>query len=177
MSYDAGETINLPVVPNGKVKKKRAKNPVRKRTLLAEDQAFEQMGAHVLRVKLRTQAMLGKYAEKLGIKSIGAGRILLAGDNAESAVQNLDEIIQEMWSSSPPVPADTIATFLQVKCAFNRQLMDSGEMYLKSERAVNNDNKGSDFRMSFPAGSPVAVAVGTHDQTKPAQIEEAQAKS
>lgn len=168
INWQEDDPISLQVTLSEKLAKQKARQQI----ALAEAQAFKQLGSAVIKVKAKTHAALGKYADKIGIKSIGLGRILLAGDNADSAFAELDDIIRQLMTSDPPTPPDVIASFVQLKRDFNRQLMESGEAYIRADKSPSEDNKGNSLSLPFPAGSQLAVAIGPSKPKEVKQIDD-----
>lgn len=144
---------------------------------LAEAKAYASLGVQVIKIKTSALAKIGVFAIRLGIKEVGHGKIIKGGGTAEDAVAEIDTIIKELRGKDAPCDPSIIVALLQAKLAFNRQVLDSGEMHLRADRTVNDDKKGNDLRVPFPSGSNVMIGI-SNQQTPPppAQIEEANPK-
>lgn len=143
---------------------RRAKAKARHQAALAEARMFEQIGSKVLKIKTRTLSMLGDNVEVLGIKKIGHGKILIAGENAETAIAKLDELVEELQHKDPPCEPSVIRDYMQLRLSYNRQLMESGQAHIEADKQPSGKGDGANITIPFPAGTPMMVAVGTHSK-------------
>ena len=96
---------------------------LRVRRAVADAKAFAKFGVQVLRVKAAVLGALGTEAENAGIKQIGHGRILVASDNADTAISRIDDIIDKLLKAKPP-DYPLIADMMRLKKEFNAQVLE-----------------------------------------------------
>lgn len=144
---------------------------------LAEAKAYSALGVQVIKIKTSALAKIGAFAMRLGIKQVGHGKIVKGGGTAEDAVEEIDAIIKELREKDEPCDPGIIVALLQAKLAFNRQVLDSGEMHLRADRTASDDKNTGEIRVPFPSGSNVMFGVSNpQSPPAPAQIEEAGTK-
>lgn len=137
----------------------------------AEIEEYAKFGVRMLKLQAKTSALVGKYADRLGIKHVGYGKILSASDHAESTIDELDSIIEELRKQEPPAESSTIAVFMQLKRDFTRLLMESGEAHINASNQAQADKKAGIIQLPFPIGQPMAVVMGQTKPEIPQQIE------
>jgi hypothetical protein len=150
MTYEAGEEMAI----NVKLDHYNEKRAIR----LAEAKAYADLGVQVAKVKTGAYAKIGAYAMQLGIRKVGHGQIIAVSGTAEDAVDKIDALIEQLMTAEKPADPAVIAALMQTKLGFTRLALDSGEMHLKADRAVNEDKKGPNLSMPFPAGSSVVIS-------------------
>lgn len=143
-----------------------------KRQELEEAALYNSIDSKVFKVKAKTMAAIGTYADKLGIKKIGHGRIFVAGEYADSAIGYLDGLVQELRNSDVGCPPEILVDLIQLKLGFTKVLIDSGESHLKADRMVDGDGKGKGSFLAFPAGQSIMVAVGPQQPKQTTKIED-----
>lgn len=121
---------------------------------LSRAKAMEQFGQKVMRIKMKALAAMGDSAEKLGIKKIGHGKILIAGDTAEEAISRIDELIEQHQEDG-----GTVVSLMEIRLGYTRLMLDSGKAHIDAEKQVTAINKTANITIPFPAGNPMVVAV------------------
>lgn len=165
--FDAGAPENIPVKLDALALKKQ-----KKAEELAEAKAFGQFGVKVMKIKAKAKAVLGKYADGLGIKNIAHGRIFLAGEHASEFIEQMDAIIKDLQSKVPSCDPEVIATFIRLKLDANKQLLESGEAHLRADRFAVPVNEAGMTNVSFPAGQSMVIATGSKGSNPVQQIED-----
>jgi len=141
--------------------KTAVKAPVKTKKAVNQALTFARFGVQVLRVKARALAALGKEAENSGIKQIGHGKILVASDNAETAIARLGIIVDKMLKDKSNVDYETILEIMRLQKEFNSQLIKAAEAHFNADKLPappGMPNGG--ITMPFPAGAPVMIGVG-----------------
>lgn len=128
---------------------------------MAEARAFAKFGAQVIKIKSKALAELGGMVEEMGVKKIGHGKILLASDNAETAISKLDDIVEQMVNDGLEKNQDLIVTLMRLKKEFNRQLIETGNAHIDAEKSPQQQTpQHPGPQLAFPAGTPMVVAIG-----------------
>lgn len=122
--------------------------------------ALGAMGTKILKIKNKMLSAIGKDIERLGVKSLGYGKIASAGENAENAFVECDRLIAEMRANNPSMDPEIVVALMQLQLGFNKQIIEIGESYLKTERQVSTQPQGNTFSFPFPAGQSTVVAIG-----------------
>jgi hypothetical protein len=157
VTFDPGAAMDLPItLPEKLPAKKKKKHSAQ----MQEAAAFAKFGVQVLRVKAQTLAALGKNAEAAGIRQISHGRILLAADNAEQAVQTLGGIVEDMLTSDEPVDKAVVLDIMRCIHAFNAQILATATAHLTVDKQPVAGTTEAKLTLPFPSGSPVMVAIG-----------------
>jgi len=113
----------------------------------------------VVKVKARAYHSIGAHADSLGLRMIGHGRILVAGENAERAFQACMGLIESHATSGKVGADEKIAHLLEVLGMFNKQILESGEAHLRADRQPVSGTPKNTLNMAFPPGKSVAVVV------------------
>lgn len=157
VKFEPAELLKLPIeLPPEPPAKKNKKH----KTAMADVAAFARFGVQVLRIKAQTLAALGKVAEEAGIRQIGHGKILLASDNAEQAIQTLGAFVEELKSKPGGADHKTIVELMRLVQSFNGQLIQTAQAHLQLDKHPANGTTEARITMPFPSGSPVMIAVG-----------------
>lgn len=132
---------------------------------LAEAQIFAKFGVHALRVKARVLAALGKEADEAGIRHIGHGKIIVASDNAESAIKKLGDIAVDVLSTpqseeSPAPDYKLVLDIMRLQKEFNQQIINTAQVHLEGSRPDPKEKEGNSLSVPYPSGSPVMIAIG-----------------
>jgi len=124
---------------------------------LAEAQAFAKFGIHALRVKSKVLAMLGKEANDAGIKHLGHGKVIVASNNAEEAINKIGEMITRESEQEKP-NFELIVELLRLQKEFNTQLIMTAQVHLNVAKAAPDDSgSGPQLTVPLPAGQPVMI--------------------
>lgn len=126
---------------------------------LEDAKLFEALGSKIIKVKTRTYHALGQHAEKLGIKCVGHGRILVAGENAEKAFRACTELIESHATSGKEGSDIRVIQLLELLSVFNKQILESGEAHLRADKQPSNALPTKGVNMAFPRGKVVGVVV------------------
>lgn len=137
---------------------------------MIEARTMEKFGTKVMKVKIRALAAIGADVEKMGVKQIGHGKIALAGDMAQTAVEHLVDLVHDLKARVPACDPDTIIDAMREMRAFNEQLMNSGKAHIDADKQLIGGNTGPHLTVPFPAGTPLVVGIAP---TKPMQVEDA----
>ena len=157
MKFKPPELDDIPV----EFQKQPAKHPKKKEKLaIANAQAFAQFGVQVLRVKARVLAALGKEAEQCGIKQIGHGKILLASDNAEAAINTLGGIVEKLLTAAPTPDYAMVVEIMRLQKEFNGQLILTAQSHFAIDKQPSNGLAANSVTVAYPSGSPVMVGIG-----------------
>lgn len=108
----------------------------------AEVAAFARYGAQVLRIKTKTLAAIGQAAEQAGIKQIGHGRIVVASENAEKAIETLGALAQDLIKSQPVSDPALILDILRLVREFNAQLIHTAQVHLSADKQSTMEPTG-----------------------------------
>ena len=127
---------------------------------LTKAKTFEQFGMRVIKVKAKAEAAIGEYAQKLGIKQLGHGKVVIVGDVAQQAADTIAEVIEEMRARVPPCNPDVLVELLQAQRDCLRLLLDIGQAHLQADRQANAPSDAGKIAIPFAQGAPVMVAIG-----------------
>lgn len=131
---------------------------------LREVNAFAVLGSKVLRIKAEALASIGDCIQKMGVKKIGHGKILVASEHAEESLDQLDGIINQEMEKGDKCDVDRIIALMQLKKEFNRQILESGHAHIAADRQPAPAPPAGGPQMAFPPGTPVAVMIGQPKQ-------------
>lgn len=170
--FQEANTVDVPIIDKvtGNIVQSQKIKKARRVARLSDLAEYERMGVKIVKFKTAVAAQLGKHAERLGVKLIGHGKLIVAAEHADSTIDELDSIIQEMMASGD-CDKETLLGFFQTKLGFNKQLIEIGESHIDAVRDVGLDSKSSDIRVPFPQGSPLTVAITNQTPSKPEQVE------
>jgi hypothetical protein len=147
--------------------KAKAKASISKRAL--EAKLYQEVGARVIRIKARTLAGLGDLSTKLGVRKVGHGRLLGAGDNTEMHMAMVIEEIETLRARDPVVNADRIIGLLELLDRMNGRLIEIGQSHLKADTQTDSRPSGTMVIAPYPVGSPMILAINPpQDKTIPA---------
>lgn len=124
---------------------------------MEEAQLFQQLGQRVIKVKTRTLQAIGEHLHACGIRAVGHGRIVVAGENADKAFGRCAEVLDKLMEENPMVAKTAIIEVLQLQAVFNRQILEAGEAHLKADRQPESPQKGLAQMQAFPPGGAVIV--------------------
>lgn len=142
----------------------------RRRARLEEIEGNEKLGIRSIKIRLSTFKALKRQIDSLGIKMIGHCKLLIADDKVESVLAELDGIAKEIDAdSSSSKTLKMEIRRLKLDCI--KMMMASGNDHLRAERQPSDQPATNNFQIPFPAGSPIAVAIGTQQADKPKQVE------
>jgi hypothetical protein len=127
---------------------------------MVKAKTFEQFGMKVIRVKAKAEAAIGKYAQQMGIKQMGHGKVVIVGDIAREAIDTITDIIEEMRARVPPCDPEIILELLQTQRDFSRLLLDTGQAHLQADRNANAASDAGKIAIPFAQGTPLMVAIG-----------------
>lgn len=128
------------------------------RRAMNEAAAFAKFGVHVLRVKAKVLASLGKEAEIAGIKHITHGRIIVAADNAETAIAKVGEIVDKILKAEAP-DYDLIANLMRLQKELNAQLLKTAEAHFSVDKQPPPPvPPANGVTVAYPPGTAVMVA-------------------
>ena len=139
--------------PLSKTKKQKLKQA------LEEAKLYEALGSKILKVKTRTYHALGQHADKLGLRLVGHGRILVAGENAETAFQNCLDLIEAHATSGKEGSDIRVIQLMELLGMFNKQILESGEAHIRADKQPNTAPTAKGTHMSFPRGKVVGMVV------------------
>lgn len=125
---------------------------------MKEAAAFAKFGVHSLRVKTEVLAALGAEAETAGIKHLGHGKVIVASGNAEEAITFLAKVAEKLAGQEKPDFA-LVVDVLRLLKEFNAQLISTAQVHLNMAKGIAPQEPAGAM-MSFPAGSPLMIAVG-----------------
>ena len=134
----------------------------RQRKAMVEAQAFAKFGIHVLRVKAKVLAELGKEADDGGIKHLGNGQVIVASGYAEDAIGRLGGVVDKLASEEKP-NFELIVEVMRLQKEFNQQLITTAQIHLNIAKSIPSETQHQILH-SFPAGAPVMIAVGKTQQ-------------
>lgn len=143
---------------------------LKRRERLEEIEGNEKLGVRSIKIRLSTFRALKKQIDSLGIKMIGHCKLLIADDKVESVLAELDGIAKEIdedRSSTKTLRMEVRR--LKLDCI--KMMMASGNDHLRAERQPSDQPATNNFQIPFPAGTPIAVAIGTQQADKPKQVE------
>ena len=141
----------LPVALDDKAQKKAQR--------LEELAANEKLGVRSIKLRLKTYHLLKKQIDALGIRTVGQCTLLIANNKIESVLSELDGLAKETDSDAMSSKALRMELRrLKLECI--KVMMASGADYLKADRQTNEQLSGGHIQFPFPAGTPIAVAIG-----------------
>ena len=161
----------VPIALDAKAEKKLKLQKARARMSerLAEAKMYEKFGGKVLEISARTEKKIGDSLTAMGLRSIGHGKVFITGESAMLAIAECDKLIAELRSQSPPATPGDIIDILQVKLAFSRLMLETGEALIKSTTPVAPEGNGKSLTLAFPPNQNMAIAVqSTAPTPKPA---------
>ncbi len=133
---------------------------------MEEAQLFEQLGQKVIRVKTRTLKAIGDHLQACGVRTIGHGRIVVSGENADRAFVRCGEYVEQLAAKDPLLARDAIVELMRLQAIFNKQILECGEAHLKADRLPDVPQKGLSQPQAFPPGG-VAVFVNAAPAAQP----------
>lgn len=136
-----------------------------------EAQLYQEVGAKVIRIKAKTLAMLGAYADKFGVKKVGHGRLLVCGDNSEVTMEEIDQSIKTLTAANAVANADRIIALLQLKRDMNRQLIDIAEHHIKGDRQIAPAPNGASLQVPFPTGDKMTLVISNNGPKTPTPLD------
>jgi hypothetical protein len=84
-------------------------------------------GATVFKVKPGTMKKLLACADRHGVKRVGYGKIIFAGDSALVAMSIVRATVRTLLERDLPLEPRKIIALMRLQRDFNRQLLDSGK--------------------------------------------------
>lgn len=143
---------DIPVVQIPKKAKKKMT------AAMVEAQTFAKFGVHSLRVRSNVLAALGKEADTAGIKYISHGRIIVAAEQAESAVAKLNEVATGLLESEEP-NYELLLDVMRVLRELNAQVIQTAHVQMHADKHNDSQDTGK-ITVPYPSGQPVMIAVG-----------------
>lgn len=116
---------------------------------------MEQLGQKVIKVKTRVLQRVGEHLQRCGVRQVGHGRVVLAGNNAEESFVRCGEYIENLIASGNPLAAETIVELFKIQGTFNSQILASGEAHIKADRLPEHIPSEGHARQAFPPGGAV----------------------
>lgn len=127
----------------------------------AEARVYKKYGSKVLRIKLDTLTQIGEYATRVGLKKIGHGKIILAGETAEERIQELNELVIKLTKDGVPPDSKVLIELLKLQKEYAQMLFEIGKEHLAADRApAPLPDSPHGISIPFPPGTPMVVAVG-----------------
>lgn len=127
---------------------------------LAKAKTFAKFGVETIRIRTKALSELGELVHELGIKQVGHGKILLASNHAEAAIDKVDELVEKELKSDKLLCHERVIALLELKEKFNKQLMASGAAHIAATKQTMMVAPVTGTNIAFPAGTPLMVAVG-----------------
>ena len=155
-TFEATVIDDLPI----ELKPPPSKPKAQHKKAIAEAQAWAKFGVQVLRIKAKVLAALGREAENAGIKQIGHGKILVASDNAETAISKLGGIVDKLLIQEPGPDYPLVLEIMRLQREFNAQLLKTAEAHFSADRQPSNGTDGKSINIPYPAGAAIMVGVG-----------------
>jgi hypothetical protein len=138
----------------------KAIKKAKQRERIAERVALEKLGVRAIKLRLTTYRLLKSEINKLGIKTIAHCTLITAREKAEQTLIELDTIAKEMDDAGPLVDVDKKMALRQLKLEIIKTIIDSGAEHIRAERQSTEQPSINNIQFPFPAGTPIAVAVG-----------------